>query len=82
MSETPLASVYISGRFAGSIFLRGRWEFEAIDACGCAIGMFMSQREAAAALQQVEMKPATFAQIVPKQAGFRQGTGDISLQRH
>jgi hypothetical protein len=82
MSETPLASVYISGRFAGSIFLRGGWGFEAIDARDCAIGMFKSQREAAAALQQVEMKSATFAQIVPKQASFRKGIGDISLQRH
>ena len=34
--------------------------FEAIDVRDCAIGMFMSQREAAAALQQVEMK-STFA---------------------
>ena len=64
MSETPLANVYVSGRFAGSIILR-EWGFEAIDARDCAIGMFMSQREAAAALQQVEMKSATFAQTVP-----------------
>jgi len=50
MSETPLANVYVSGRFAGSILLRD-WGFEAIDARDCATGMFMSQREAAAALQ-------------------------------
>jgi hypothetical protein len=50
MSEAPLANVYVSGRFAGSILLRD-WGFEAIDARDCATGMFMSQREAAAALQ-------------------------------
>ena len=50
MSETPLANVYVSGRFAGSILLRD-WGFEAIDARDCATGMFMRQREAAAALQ-------------------------------
>ena len=48
MSETPLANVYVSGRFAGSILLRD-WGFEAIDARDCAIGMFMSQRKATAA---------------------------------
>ena len=62
MSETPLANVYVSGRFAGSILLRDGG-FEAIDARDCAIGMFASQREAAAALQEfdaagVDMKSA------------------------
>jgi hypothetical protein len=72
MSETPLASVYISGRFAGSIFLRGGWGFEAIDARDCAIGMFKSQREAAAALQQVEMKSATVASNRTQASQFSQ----------
>jgi hypothetical protein len=70
MNETPLASVYISGRFAGSILLRGRWGFEAIDARDCAIGMFMSQREAAAALHEVDMKSATVVQTVPSKPVF------------
>jgi hypothetical protein len=65
MSETPLASVYVSGRFAGNILLRGKWGFEAIDAHDCAIGMFMSQREAAAALQEVELKTVTL--LKPRQ---------------
>jgi hypothetical protein len=69
MSETPLANVYVSGRFAGSILLRD-WSFEAIDARDCAIGMFTSQREAAAALQEVDMKSATVAQTVPSKPVF------------
>jgi hypothetical protein len=69
MSETPLANVYVSGRFAGSILLRN-WGFEAIDARDCAIGMFMSQREAAAAPQEVDMKSATVAQTVPSKPVF------------
>ena len=46
------------------------WGFEAIDARDCAIGMFMSQREAAEALQEVEMKSATVAQTVPSKPVF------------
>ena len=72
MSETPLANVYLSGRFAGSILLRD-WGFEAIDARDCAIGMFASQREAAAALQEaagVDMKSVTVAQTVPSEPVF------------
>jgi hypothetical protein len=74
MSETPLANVYVSGRFAGSILLRDG-DFEAIDARDCAIGMFASQREAAAALQEfdaagVDMKSATVAQTVPSEPVF------------
>ena len=46
------------------------WGFEAIDARVCAIGMFMSQREAAEALQEVEMKSATVAQTVPSKPVF------------
>jgi hypothetical protein len=68
MSEAPLANVYVSGRFAGSILLRD-WGFEAIDARDCAIGMFTSQREAAA-LQEVDMKSATVAQTVPSKPVF------------
>ena len=64
MSETPLASVYVSGRFAGNILLRGKWGFAAIDAHDCTIGTFMSQREAAAALQQVGLKSVDFAQTM------------------
>ena len=49
--------------------------FEAIDARDCAIGMFASQREAAAALQEfdaagVDMKSATVAQTVPSEPVF------------
>jgi hypothetical protein len=44
--------------------------FEAIDARDCAIGMFMSQREAAAALQEVDMKSATVARTVPSKPVF------------
>ena len=72
MSETPLANVYVSGRFAGSILLRDGG-FEAIDARDCAIGMFTSQREAAAALQEaagVDMKSVTVAQTVPSEPVF------------
>jgi hypothetical protein len=74
MSETPLANVYVSGRFAGSILLRDSG-FEAIDARDCAIGMFASQREAAAALQEfdaagVDMKSATVAQTAPSEPVF------------
>ena len=67
MSETPLANVYVSGRFAGSILLRD-WGFEATR--DCATGMFTSQREAAAALQEVDMKSATVAQTVPSKPVF------------
>ena len=76
MSEAPLANVYVSGRFAGSILLRD-WSFEAIDARDCAIGMFTSQREAAAALQEVDMQSATVAQTVPSKPVFRKGIVDL-----
>ena len=46
------------------------WGFEAIDARDCAIGMFTSQREAAAALQEVDMQSATVAQTVPSKPVF------------
>ena len=44
MSETPLASVFASGRFAGSIISHGKWGFEAIDAHACSIGIYHSDR--------------------------------------
>ena len=78
MSEMPLANVYVSGRFAGSILLR-EWGFEAIDARDCAIGMFTSQRKAAAALQEVDAAgvAATVAQTVPSKPVVRKGVGDL-----
>jgi hypothetical protein len=54
----------------GNGILLRDWGFEAIDARDCAIGMFTSQREAAAALQEVDMQSATVAQTVPSKPVF------------
>jgi hypothetical protein len=53
MTETPLASVFSKGRFVGSILSRGPKGYEAIGEDNASHGCFPSQREAAAALQQM-----------------------------
>jgi hypothetical protein len=52
MSNTPLASVFASGRYVGAILHRGPKGFEAVAESGESHGCFLSQKEAAAALQQ------------------------------
>jgi hypothetical protein len=52
MSETPLASVFASGRYVGAILHRGPKGFEAMGEGGESHGCCSSQREAVAALQQ------------------------------
>ena len=51
--ETLLASVFAKGRYCGAILCRGPKGYEAIGECGESHGCFPSQREAAAALQQM-----------------------------
>jgi hypothetical protein len=55
MSDTPLASVFASGRYVGAILHRGPKGFEAVAEGGASHGCFPSQREAAAALQQLAL---------------------------
>jgi hypothetical protein len=58
MSETPLASVFASGRYVGAILHRGPNGFEAMGEDGESHGCFPSQREAVAALQQAALQDA------------------------
>jgi hypothetical protein len=51
--ETLLASVFSKGKYCGAILSRGPKGFEAIDEEGASHGCFPSQRDAAAALQQM-----------------------------
>jgi hypothetical protein len=51
--ETPLASVFSGGRYVGAILHRGVKGFEAVGEDNASHGCFPSQREAAAALQQM-----------------------------
>jgi hypothetical protein len=51
--ETLLASVFAQGKYCGAILSRGPKGYEAIGECGESHGCFLSQREAAAALQQL-----------------------------
>jgi hypothetical protein len=53
--ETPLASVFSSGKYVGAILHRGPKGFEAVGEDNASHGCFPSQREAAAALQQMAM---------------------------
>ena len=53
MTETPLASVFAQGRYCGAILHSGPKGYEAIDEDNASRGCFPSQREAAAALQQM-----------------------------
>jgi hypothetical protein len=55
MSETPLVSVFASGRYVGAILHRGPKGFEAMGEDGESHGCFPSQREAVAALQQAAL---------------------------
>jgi hypothetical protein len=57
MSETPLASVFTSGRYVGAILHRGPSGFEAIGEDG-EFRCFPSQREAVSALQQATLQDA------------------------
>jgi hypothetical protein len=57
MTETPLASVFASGHFVGTVLSRGPMGFEAIGEDNASRGFFLSQREAAAALQQMAAHP-------------------------
>jgi hypothetical protein len=59
MSEhPPLASVFSQGRYVGAILHRGPKGFEAIGDGGTSHGLFLSQKEAAAALQQISLHDA------------------------
>ena len=51
--DTLLASVFSKGRYVGAILHRGPMGYEAIGEEGTSHGCFPSQREAAAALQQM-----------------------------
>jgi hypothetical protein len=51
--ETLLASVFSRGHYCGAILSRGPKGFEAIGESGESHGCFPSQRDAAAALQQL-----------------------------
>ena len=51
--ESLLASVFAQGKYCGAILSRGPKGYEAVDDCGQSHGCFLSQREAAAALQQL-----------------------------
>ena len=53
--STPLASVFASGRYVGAILHRGPKGYEAIGDGGTSHGCFPSQKEAAAALQQIAL---------------------------
>jgi hypothetical protein len=53
--EAPLASVFSKGRYVGAILSRGVRGYEAFTENGESHGCFPSQREAAAALQQMPM---------------------------
>jgi len=55
--ETPLASVFSKGRYVGAILSRGVRGYEAISEDNASHGCFPSQREAAAALQQMAAHP-------------------------
>jgi hypothetical protein len=55
VSETPLASVFASGHFEGSVLSRGPKGFEAVAEDNTSLGLFPSQRDAAAALQQAAL---------------------------
>jgi hypothetical protein len=52
MSETPLASVFASGKYVGAILHRGPKGFEAVADDGASHGCYPSQKEAAAVLRQ------------------------------
>jgi hypothetical protein len=58
MTDTPLASVFASGRYVGAILHRGPKGFEAVAESGESHGCFVSQKEAAMALQQLALHPA------------------------
>ena len=51
--ETLLASVFSKGRYVGAILSRGVMGYEAVDEVGTSHGCLPSQKEAAAALQQM-----------------------------
>jgi hypothetical protein len=55
MNNTLLASVFSQGRFVGSVLHRGCKGFEAVAESGESHGCFPSQKEAAAALQQIAL---------------------------
>jgi hypothetical protein len=55
MTDTPLASVFSHGRYAGAILHRGPKGFEAVGEDGSPHGIFPSQKEAAVALQQIAL---------------------------
>ena len=60
MTETPLASVFAQGRYVGAILSRGVCGYEAVGADNTTShGFFNSQKEAAAALQQMAHALAT-----------------------
>jgi hypothetical protein len=58
MTDTPLASVFSQGRYAGAILHRGPKGFEAVGEDGSSHGIFPSLKEAAVALQQVALHAA------------------------
>jgi hypothetical protein len=55
MTDTPLASVFSQGRYVGAILHRGCKGYEAVAESGESHGCFPSQREAAAARQQIAL---------------------------
>lgn len=57
MTETPLASVFASGHFVGTVLSRGPKGYEAIGEDNASHGYFPSQKEAAEALQRMAAHP-------------------------
>jgi hypothetical protein len=53
-NSSPMASVYDGQRCIGFVFARGKRGFEAFDADQIPLGIFPSQREAAAAIMRAE----------------------------
>jgi len=53
-SSSPMVSVYDGQRCIGWVFHRGRAGFEAFDREQQSLGLFRSQREAAAVIPEIE----------------------------
>jgi hypothetical protein len=50
----PMCSVFCAGRYAGAVLHRGRMGYEAVDGTGGTVGLYASQKNAAAALVEAQ----------------------------
>jgi hypothetical protein len=57
MTDVRMVSVYVGRECVGWIFARGRAGFEAFDADQKSLGIYPTQREAAAALPDTKVQP-------------------------